>query len=252
MVNYNTPFVNWTNILCNVSFEDALIIIPSPVSTSATIPLQNTERTYYISPNRLSWWDAEDYCVNHCGSHLASVHSADQWLAVGIAVESDIYNETYKRDVSQYGWSNAVWTGLKRNENDTGYIYSDGSLLDYGVGAISNNSNGDCVQLDIDDGYTAKGVNCNSLGRVLCNSCDGKLNKYIMVKVNELTWGNAERFCFNHFKLGKLASFHNERDFDEMRVLCDDANTRENKLCHICLGTPAGNNQFRWSDETDF
>ena len=76
------------------------------------------ESSYHLVNTPKQWQDAEDYCVNTCASHLASMHSQqdfDDVLALAATTSSDVHIGLQDTDGSNTNWT---WT--------------DNTLFDYG------------------------------------------------------------------------------------------------------------------------
>ena len=88
---------------------------------------------------------------------------------------------------------------------------------------------------------------CTSKWSFSCNSCHGKLNKYIAVSPNTtVNFVYAEQYCLSHYGT-HLASVHSDEDMEEANLLCSLLSPFED--CWIGLSDYGRNtNEFYWMD----
>eukprot|EP01083_Nonionella_stella_P077565 211868_1 len=178
--------------------------------------------SYYISPNQLDWHQAEDFCIQHCGSHLASIHDSAQnnelISLIQSAVSDIMLNIPSTMD---------TYIGLHDTNGNGNWAWSDGSSFDYGNDIwMTNNPNyigaPICVQMEgSDNSYQWNDVKCNDTTTPVifaCNSCDSVITKYAMDDTRHNRGHNAE-FCNTRFGT-ELMSFHSQADWDEGVRLC--------------------------------
>ena len=61
---------------------------------SAELPLLCFAQ-YYLSPNRMTWSNAESFCQQHCHSNLLSLHSAEELDDVEDLLSNDFSTNYY-------------------------------------------------------------------------------------------------------------------------------------------------------------
>eukprot|EP01084_Bolivina_argentea_P158627 276293_1 len=83
---------------------------------TTTILCHSINGNYIVSSSLTTWQQGEDYCLSTHQTHLASLHSSDDFDAISA--------------LCQGMWS--CWLGLNRLNNNSVYEWSDGSDLDYG------------------------------------------------------------------------------------------------------------------------
>ena len=178
-------------------------------------------KSYWITNNELSWDDASRYCQQRCKSHLASFHSTNDYLSAIEYIQNSF-------NIDDFGH---VWTGLRRISTDlSNFEWSDGSAFDFGndiSGGVypwlpgdPNNQAGieHCVHFWPSNNWEWNDTPCNSKHKVLCNSCEGKLNKYIMYGNPPLHFDIADTFCRNDLNT-TLASIHSYDDMYSVQAI---------------------------------
>ncbi|KAM6420996.1 struthiocalcin-2-like [Pluvialis apricaria] len=87
------------------------------------------EGCYGFFPRELSWRRAEAFCQRFgTGTHLASVHSAEEHQAIAAMLTSSRPGEGSKEEDGD----NDIWIGLHRPLGSHHWQWSDGSEVDYG------------------------------------------------------------------------------------------------------------------------
>ena len=130
----------------------------------------------------MTWNEAENWCLNEYGVHLVSIHNDDENTA----------------SQSACGLINDCWIGARRNENQSDFVWSDGTGFDLNVENASiwdqryfndsNVTNSYCVVLA---DYEWIETECDELYRPLCaGSALGILPKNYMNSVC------VDMFCF--------------------------------------------------------
>ena len=164
----------------------------------------------YLSYNRLTWDGAESFCRDHCGSHLVSIHNAEELAAV-----EDLFTNHFS---TNYYLDSAVWIGLKQ-EDDGSFNWTDASDLDYLLWADSfpdSSSSADGVQLTGSEYENLDGQSVQQ--QFVCRSCDWRtLSKYLSTSLQ--TFDDAESDCD---ALGQdLASLHSDDDQSEVLLISE-------------------------------
>ena len=195
--------------------------------------------SYYVSYNKLSWFNAETFCQSYCSSHLASIHD--------ISDHNEIINLLENEN---------VWIGL--TDATASYSWTDSSAFDYGsnisggvypwntdepnpsissgnnhiqMGCSLNNET--CPFMSIDDSD-------NDIEEMfVCNDCPwNTLTKYVVAndrKSNQGGDGNANSQCKASFGTS-LASIHSASDNEEAVFLCiTGADMKNDDQCWIGL-----------------
>ena len=206
---------------------------------------------YWVSQNNLTWSQASTYCQLHCGSELASIHNNSQHiLSQTIISNQNGFN-------SSAGLVHNFWIGLSTSGSDTNYTWSDSSPFNYGnilphttppwsSAPISNNGN-DCVFYDHSVLWSEG--DCTTLQRFMCNSCEGKLDKYILHDT-ESEIALAQDDC----GYSRLASISSQEDFISSQTLCQVSGND----CWIGLdrlqdtSSPLSFDLFDWRDGSKF
>ena len=221
---------------------------------------------YYVTPNHLTWEQSVEYCQSYCDSNLASIHNISQnndmidtiksaHLLVDDTAAEDVffglYDDTTK---TNYKWMD----GTSYSENEFGGSNSFYSFP-WATNMPDSQINVNCGQIWIDSpggGYGWDDTGCSSERRALCNTCSGKLNKYIILKENNgMNYANAETEC--NTQIGtNLASMHSQRDFQELQALCQlfdiDHAVIETDDCWIGLNDIDSTGTWVWKDGTTF
>ena len=172
---------------------------------------------YYVSPNKLTWTDAEKYCNQQCHSNLASIHNEiDQKQSIQMA-------NTLSVDTS--AGTNDIWIGLYFNSR---WHYTDGTSFDYhphtnNYSKISADLSSQPfrIQMDAANDYEwiSKNKSFSTLqSRFMCNQCDSVLNKYVVINEPK-TFADANLFCLNALNT-TLASIHSDADNATAWRLC--------------------------------
>ena len=189
--------------------------------------------SYVLLHSRFGWNRSSSYCQNHCNSDLISLHSISDNDEMIFAInKNDIFNEN--------AGNKNIWIGLYGMDNTT-YLWTDQSSYLYTNWApnqpdISNNK----FYTNIDVNSSTKKWQTDDIDRTkrsICNSCDSKLNKYVIIGSG--TSGNvvsdvpaAQFWCRLTLKT-HMASIHSQRDMDEIVQLCSSINAFDD--CWICL-----------------
>lgn len=139
---------------------------------------QCQSNSYYISANHFDFSNAEFFCRHRCQSHLASIHSDDDYNR-SLAIIQSSY-PLYKHNVHK-----DVWIGLQDINREGRYVYNDGSDFDYATdtsGGVypwkigspnnANPNNGigaqDCVQYSFYFDYKLDDTECTSVAIIFC------------------------------------------------------------------------------------
>eukprot|EP01084_Bolivina_argentea_P044482 81846_1 len=120
--------------------------------------------SYIRFENVDNWAGAESYCVNQCGSHLASIHSQNDWNDV-LNLGKDPNNKD-------------IWIGLNEPNGNNLFEWSDNTSWDFGHTFNNtpwkydqpNDSGATCVL--IFGGARLWGDSpCNLVRPFICNAC---------------------------------------------------------------------------------
>ena len=91
---------------------------------------------------------------------------------------------------------------------------------------------------------------CANRRRFMCNSCEGKLDKYMLYDINAYSkWDEADTLCKNDLNTS-LASIHSNDDNAIARHLCN-ASEAQNMWIGLRRNS-TGSDIFYWSDGTDW
>eukprot|EP01084_Bolivina_argentea_P314334 544451_1 len=103
--------------------SDELEIVCNTASSNTTL----NKYTYalFVHPDYIYWDDAELYCQQHCNSHLASIHSNEDFEQI-----KDRISQTIGRP--PYWAARYVWIGLHDKNIEGKFEWTDGSSWDYG------------------------------------------------------------------------------------------------------------------------
>eukprot|EP01084_Bolivina_argentea_P298762 514899_1 len=129
--------------------------------TFVTIIYLTNSQSYYLSRHKRTWSDASNFCINTCGSTLATIGSSKAAkITTKLIEESDAPNEP-------------IWIGLIGNEwiDKTEYKYTQ-LLSDTSI-------NNKCSVITPENEYKWTPQDCSSQQeyRFFCNSCDGILHE---------------------------------------------------------------------------
>ena len=119
-----TSIVNLYTVAFILIGYEANILIECDGSDSANIPQYNYEMSHNNNFIRVgsdlphNWREAETYCQNIFGSHLAAIHSLSE--------NSDAFG-----DGSWYLEYGNMWIGLNDIDNEGDYVWVDGTSFDY-------------------------------------------------------------------------------------------------------------------------
>uniref|UniRef100_F6TDB0 C-type lectin domain-containing protein n=1 Tax=Ciona intestinalis TaxID=7719 RepID=F6TDB0_CIOIN len=180
---------------------------------------------------RLTWYDARDYCRAQ-GGDLVSVHSSEE--------RDSIINFVTNGAVGSYTY---FWMGLNNLGLNTGYQWTDGSAVsftDWSVGE-PNNVNGEenCVECQFyTDSYTWNDLSCDTSRNFICKIIKDKVPStppppqedlgypdpnncgtdetwniifkkcYAFISSTEYGWSYAQQSCLG--KGGNLVAIHSE------------------------------------------
>eukprot|EP01084_Bolivina_argentea_P103512 185398_1 len=217
--------------------------------------------SYYLSPNTLTWDNAELFCQNHCQSNLASIHSIeDQNEAIQLIMNDEI--TTSAPDIEKNAWIGLTIT-IESLTGTTTYQWSDGTKYNYQNVLSHNNIIGTthgrlfCTQnVTTCPWDNINGMDPNNEHIFLCNDCKWDiLSKYAIItenKGNTGGTGQAAQRCENNFGT-MIGSIHNDADNNEAKYLCELIN--DGRACHIGLfdhNNFATEGVYVWSDQTTF
>ena len=119
-------------------------------STSYNYQLSDDNKFIRVGSNRLhNWTEAETYCENTFGLHLAAVHSSSE--------NNDAFG-----DGSWYSTYGEMWIGLYDIDNEGDYSWVDGTSVDYANWHYKNDTSFEtCVGITTSNG-TWNDVSCST------------------------------------------------------------------------------------------
>ena len=215
---------------------------------------------YWLSQNRLTYFDAADYCDTICNSALASLHSSSDHAEIISLIGNE---DTISNGFQEYQLN--AWIGLQSTTGGSVHAWTDGTAFNYGntfssppweSGLPINNDGHDCVTYFVppNGDFDWGDEDCDAKHRFICNSCEGVLEKYILIEDDiGSTYSNALDYCENTHGTS-LASIHSVDDFEATQLLCTTVTTD----CWIGLNRLDNQdafvsmNDFEWSDGTSF
>eukprot|EP01084_Bolivina_argentea_P211092 359123_1 len=202
------------------TYSDIMLLI---VLLSILLSFTYVVDGYYFSHNILRAKNASNYCQQHCGSNLLSIHNSKEHSN---AVD---FVNTQKKYADL---SDDIWIGLRRNLTDGTFYWTDGSVFNYGTdlsGSVEPwkrnkplplTEQRECVLLNKDqDKMLWNDFNCNNRKHFLCNDCDSVLNKYIIPNI-ESKYNNAGSDYCEQLYNTSLANIYNENDMENAQFLC--------------------------------
>ena len=172
---------------------------------------------HYIAIERenygLTWQEANEFCQDEFGTHLASIHTTDEYNSINTMIIELEWDETLDK----------VWIGLTDMDELTSegnYIWADGTLYD------SNNANWasgehiqaqDCVAIKLTGNNEWVDKVCSRVFKhFICNRDKTvfEYKDYIGINTHDddtlslsYTWDEAETYCQTHYGTN-LASIH--------------------------------------------
>eukprot|EP01083_Nonionella_stella_P084984 235348_1 len=207
---------------------------------------------FYISLNRLDWYQAESYCIQHCNSHLVSLHSYNEHQQLIRAIHLSTTNNTM---INMEPSARHIYIGLSTDASDQ-WQWTDGTSFTFGkTGGVypwnsahpSSNSSFSCVIVDRTSNlwYT---TTCTQTDAIFaCNSCDESLTKYSIITDTHPRSGQS--FLCSFLYGTELMSMHSHRDFDEASMVCSIIPLTVS--CYVGL-TYYTSHSYQWDDLTTF
>eukprot|EP01083_Nonionella_stella_P240551 840838_1 len=201
---------------------------------------------FYVSLNPLPWDKAEEYCLTHCNSHLASIHDDGEYQELITLIQ-------YVTDEDPLA---EIWIGAKGPNWD----WSDQTLITFGEDtqggiypwAITEPSGGNrCARIKASS-YEWADASCTTSGVFFaCNDCYGALNKYIMTTAPKADYSTMSASCSTLYRT-QLMSMHSTRDFEESSLLCEMNADANNDAGDCYIGLKWISNAYVWADDTVF
>lgn len=230
-----------------------------------------TINAYYLSLNTFEYQQAENYCIQHCGSHLVSLHSINDYNRLKnlvINVTSD--------PLMNIGDEITTYIGLNDRETAGKFVWTDGSKLDFlndtsGNGTypwgLNEPGSSDCIimhGIDKNGDYLLNDKQCKNdegesdVNIFACNHCNGKLTKYVILD-DDVASQKKQRLACEHFYGTGLASLHTNDDALDTHKLCNISASQKTqpkyksrKNCYIGLYNDNGTGNFQWEDGSTF
>eukprot|EP01083_Nonionella_stella_P202292 739148_1 len=188
----------------------------------------STMNGYYISLDTFFWNQAESLCVQHCNSHLSSIHSEQDYQqlihAIWTVTNDSVLSVSDQRD---------TWIGLHRDSSSDLWTYVDGTPFDFASPAANGtypwsseyrDSSGGVKLQNADEDYLWDDKKYTSSSRqISCNHCDGVLTKYTVIGESDTSYTYTEAAGMEcPYRFGtELASIHSQRDLLEAQTLCN-------------------------------
>eukprot|EP01084_Bolivina_argentea_P293141 504133_1 len=231
---YSNSFL-WKDRSCTgSSMEDPFIC------NECTYTDYNDLKTYYVSKLQLELSQANTYCRNHCHSTIGSIH-----------------NEIDFQRIISLSQGTDVFIGLERTSSlQTFSTWLDNTNLDWGrivqyyPWQSSEPDSHNCVLMDASNIYQWKSTECENAERFVCNSCDGVLNKYILIQ-SDLSWIDADNYCQTQYGT-HLASIHSLDTGYDWNEIITQMNISEIDSVWVGLHDVNNNGNYTWSDGTFF
>eukprot|EP01084_Bolivina_argentea_P255217 429194_1 len=206
---------------------------------------------YYMSPNKFTFDNGRSYCINYCHSDMASIKNNAQYQEAIHTMQSGqlLFNTQFDKH---------VYIGLHTDSYSANFTWVDGTPWTFGSNISikgtypwAPNQPDDpipelCAQIYVDSNYQWDDASCNFNRRTLCNSCNSILNKYFMI-IPTATYNTARSQCQSYGT--SLASFHSDRDYQELSTLCSITN---NNNCWIGLRRIWNESTWFFEDDTNF
>eukprot|EP01083_Nonionella_stella_P030062 82529_1 len=205
-----------------------------------------TASNYVLVEGIKSWEDADTYCSETYGTHLASIHSEDDNTEAYEVCAADA-----STDLSSFV---GCWIGYSDLTGSASWSWSDSSSLDFSTfrdGAGNGEQSGALcafIKVNLDDTQW-EDTTCtshNTASRFLCNA-----PSYVLVE-GIYSWEDADTYCSETYGTN-LASIHSQDDNSEAYNLCAaDASTDLSSFqgCWIGYSDLTETASWSWSDST--
>ncbi|XP_068604963.1 macrophage mannose receptor 1b [Brachionichthys hirsutus] len=224
------PCTNKEKYICKHLAENAVVTPPPPTQSPpkceegwSQLGTRHYCSKFFTGPRsqEKTWFEARDYC-RAIGGDLLSIHSRPEQM------------------VARYGRG---WIGLRSPDPTTGYVWSDGSALNYQhwqEGEPNNHNNDEsCVEFKIynwDSDGSWNDLNCESYNDWLCQIRAGVTPKpppndtasadYNVTSDGWLEWrGNQYFINTNHLYMEDARHFCQQRHGDLVSINSKDENT---------------------------
>ena len=250
-------------ITLSADYEDGMqrwvIELIDTVNTTIT----STSSDYFVSPIRLNWYGADQYCNDHCNSELASIHTGFDNLYIIDIIDNAPNISSLKNDGTWFGLNQIDFEG---NDGYTGiWNYTDETPFDFGnfyrhypwehFQPDGKDHGQWCARFwaDADNLWDDEFCDPDLSQQLVCNECQWNvLTKYVLLEDTYDSQPDAQLACENIYGTD-LASIHSDADQKEAALLCELSNTSSG--CWIGLynaDNTARYYTFYWNDETIF
>eukprot|EP01084_Bolivina_argentea_P016704 31222_1 len=195
----------------------------------------------HLSPNKMTYDEASNFCQNHCGSTL-SVNPEPGG------------EETFALLLAQYSFNmdigdTDIWTGFHYDTTNNDWRWPDGST--YGS-FTPTQTNDYCGKLVITtNSVTMTETLCSERHRFFCEHCNSVISKYIILRADigvTNTWDDAQTYCNTQYGTS-LISIHSLSDFNAAKLL---ANFDTGRSTWFGLRGPKPNFDYDQSDGTEW
>ena len=179
-----------------------------------------TTNAYFISPLHFNWNEAREYCQIHCESDLAVVDNNDQLNSIMHLYQNfEMVNELHSNSMN-------AWIGLYDIDAsfiDRDWLWIDNTPFNATIMNVSDNGDPSWNCISIQNGtHLLQPTNCDTTQSFICQSCDGKFNKYILMR-DKSNWKDSEDLCRSNYGT-HLASIHSHTDYNESQLITNIIN----------------------------
>ena len=237
----------WDTVSCDNN-EYTSFICNRPITTVETtdfigVNLRNTDS--------LTWSDANNYCLNNYGTHLASILNEEQ------------YNQSY--NIFKIFDKIQIWIGLHDTNTESVFEWSDGNNIDYTKWYTNEPNSGgsgdeDCVEMRHNNfNGMWNDLSCNNkLDAFICNRPmtiyeDGFYIAHNGHNEESFTFDEANNYCNINYD-STLATGLDDNNNDNYELVLSMFNMIEslNKNARAYIGAHDRNseNTFEWIDDS--
>ena len=213
--------------------------------------------SYHLSLNSLNQPQAEQYCIDHCNSHLASIHSDEDYESI-----VNLIQRTITSDNTIDGVDTDVYVGLFRPNSSSPWQWMDGSAFDYNGSTSSyawDLGEDNCIVIEgasDSEPYRLNDAECDLDDQIfICNDCYGLITKYAAIDDGERSQDEQSQKCLSMFNtsLASIRSDDWQYDNEEAQLLCNLVNDQPelaNQNCWIGAELNSSSDEYTWNDGT--